>query len=328
MFVYLLPVLLIFGLVISENSTNITVQVSSNGSDTPSCIQDNTSCKTMLYVLNQISLRSKGFHRNTSITVNITCNQIIKTRPHFNFASSFPLSIRVIGHNNTSIVFKNFFSGLIITQKSKSKFNWAWIGFKIFTHYLFPSSMDHTNMNSLLICNCKIMFLRLSISYTRNVIIDSTEFGSNFGQCPSIHVMVNSEPFRSSITFSNNNFSNCEILNYLIFVSFNTIDSDSSLSIINCTFMKMRDYHDQINNNHDARIISVKTQKHACRVTINGSRFIGNNKVKILTVNAFPKKDHEHIPVILHGLVIINNTETSELVKMNWHANSIGGVDS
>ena len=110
MFLYLLPVhlsLLIFGLVISENSTKFTVQVSVNGSDTPSCIQSNMSCKTMVYVLDQIADMSKNFHQNTSITVNITFNQIIKYQHRYKFASSFPLSIRLIGHNNASIEVKN-----------------------------------------------------------------------------------------------------------------------------------------------------------------------------------------------------------------------------
>ena len=139
MFLYLLPVhlsLLIFGLVISENTTNITVQVSVNGSDTPSCIQNNTSCKTMMYVLDRIANMSKNFHQNTSITVNITFNQIIKLDHHYRFASSFPLSIRLIGHNNTSIRVTNV-AYPNISQESESEFNWTWIGFTIFSH-LYP----------------------------------------------------------------------------------------------------------------------------------------------------------------------------------------------
>ena len=161
MFVYLLPVhlsLLIFGLVISENSTNITVQVSVNGSDTPSCIQNNTSCKTIMYVLGQISHMSKTFDQSTSVTINIACNQFIEGYDPYKFTSSFPLSIRLIGHNNASIVVQDIVY-LVISQESKSEFNWVWIGVIIFT----DSSPIHTtsrlgslNVNSLVIFNCKL----------------------------------------------------------------------------------------------------------------------------------------------------------------------------
>ena len=160
MFIYLLPVLLIFGLVMSENTTNITVQVSVNGSDTPSCIQNNTSCETMLYVLERISHMSKSFHQNTSITVDITCDQIIQRHDPYKFASSFPLSVRLIGHNNASIVFDQFVF-LVISQESYSEFNWAWIGFAInFTRHLpigVTSQLRHFNVNFLTIRSCKIM---------------------------------------------------------------------------------------------------------------------------------------------------------------------------
>ena len=136
MTVYLLSVhlsLLIFGLVISENTTNITVQVNANGSDTPSCIQNNTSCKTMLYVLDRIANMSKNFHQSTSVTINITCNQIIESMEPYKFTSSFPLSVRLLGHNNASIVL-DYNNLIILSEESENQFNWTWIGFTIFTY--------------------------------------------------------------------------------------------------------------------------------------------------------------------------------------------------
>ena len=201
MFVYLLPVhlsLLIFGLVMSENSTNITVQVSANGSDTPSCIQDNMSCKTMLYVLDQISNMSKNFHQSTSVTINIACNQIIESLDPYKFTSSFPLSVRLIGHNNASIVLN--YNNLIIL--SENQFNWTWIGFTIFTYTY--GVLLHENMDSFAMRNCKIMTIKLTISNAHNVVIDSTEFRGAFERnslCPSITVITVSHS--TSITLSN-----------------------------------------------------------------------------------------------------------------------------
>ena len=134
----------------------------------------------MVYVLDRIADMSKNFHQNTSITVNITFNQIIKYQHRYKFASSFPLSIRLIGHNNTSIEVKNM-SYLVIYQeyKSESEFNWAWIGFTIFKH-IHPDiqkSITHINMNYLVIHNCKIMTIEsLVITGARNAVINSTEF--------------------------------------------------------------------------------------------------------------------------------------------------------
>ena len=241
MFVYLLPVhlsLLIFGLVISENTTNVTVQVSANGSDTPSCIQNNTSCKTMMYVLDRISNMSKNFHQNTSITVKIACSQIIESHDPYKFASSFPLSVRLIGHNNISIVFKEIVH-LTIVQESESEFKWAWIGFTIFAYdvpFEITSVLRYENMNYLAVHNCKIVNTTLTIINTRSIVIDSTEFGTNFGGnslCPSIDVTTVTHS--TSFTFSNNNFSTCECPTYMALVTFYITEDDSNLTIINCT---------------------------------------------------------------------------------------------
>ena len=105
---------------------------------------------------------SKHFHQNTSITVEITCNQIIERSDTYmypyTFASSFPLNIRLIGHNNASISVKDM-AYLTIDQESESEFNWAWIGFTIFTR--IRGIIWHVNMNSLVIRNCKIMTTQL-----------------------------------------------------------------------------------------------------------------------------------------------------------------------
>ena len=160
-----------------------------------------------------------------------------------------------------------------------------------------------------------------------NIVIDSTEFGTNFGRkwiCPYIEVSHS-----TSFTFSNNNFSNCKFPNFMAIVSFD-ITKNSNLAIINCTFMKVVAYPsmqvtntNEINNNQDTRIISVNTQEDQDSVlTINESRFIANSIVKVLTVQALPKVNTYHVIVILHGLILINNTATSELVEMNCYTTS------
>ena len=323
MFVYLLPVLLIFGLVMSKNSMFITMQVSDNGSDTPSCIQNNTSCKTMLYVLDRISHMSKYFHQNTSITVNITCNQIIErygpNRYLYRFASSFPLSIRLIGHNKARIAFKQVVY-LTIDQESKGEFNLAWIGFTISAYYSpfeTTSVLRHEHMNSLTIFNCKIMTINLTITNTHNVVIDSTEFKGEFGRnspCPSITVSHS-----TSFTFSNNIFSTCTFHNYEA-MAFGITEHNSNLTITKCTFMEVTSFHHFINdlNKQDTRILLVNTEKDVTSVlNINESCFIRNSKVKLLTVHALPEKANYHVSVILTGLDIINNAGTSALVEIN-----------
>ena len=332
MFIYLLPVihlsLLIFGLVTSENSTNITVQVSVNGSDTPSCIQNNTSCKTMLYVLDRISHMSKYFHQNTNVTVNVACNQsILFCYMPYKFASSFPLSIRLIGHNNTSIVFKGR-DCLTINQESESEFNWAWIGFTIFS-FIAPSNSlrlsenTYENINSLTILNCKIRTTTLTITNAHNVVIDSTEIGGAIlggnSLCPSISVTTVSHS--TSITLSNNNFSTCTLYNHDAtsnIVSFDITKPNSYLTITKCVFTEVIGYHDDKFNNQVNTILLVNMQKliHPT-LTIDESRFIRNSEVKLLTVNALPEIGLYHVSVLLHRVVIIKNTATSSLVEIN-----------
>ena len=336
MFIYLLPVsLLIFELVTSENTTNITVQVSANGSDTPSCIQNNTSCKTLMYVLDQIANVSKKFHQNTSITVNIACNQIIERDYQYNFTSSFPLSIRLIGHNNTSISFKKkFFSietlDLTISQESKSEFNWAWIGFTISVTYCSDigifSQLGHLNMNTLAICNCKIMSIRLPITNTRNVVIDNTEFGGACGINFPCSVITVSQSL--SVTFSNSKFSACQFDNFEDVVTFDITEHNSNITIIKCMFTElMGDHIANERNNQDTSILLAIMHKDVTSVlTINESRFIRNNKGKLLTVNALPEIDDYHVGVLLHGLDIINNTATLDLVEFNHYAVTFGSI--
>ena len=341
MFIYLLPVihlsLLIFGLVISENSTNITVQVNANGSDTPSCIQNNTSCKTMLYVLDRIVNMSKHFYQNTSITVYITCNQIIELYSFepYKFVSSYPLSIRLIGHNNTSIAFKQIVLGcLIIAKASYSELDWAWIGFTFFTYsapFDTTSLLGHVNIDTLAICNCKIMNNTVIINDARNIVIDRTEFGTKLGRkwlCSSVHVKA--ESHSTSFKFSNNNFSNCKFPYFKALVSFDIRKDDSNLTIINCTFTEVIAYYhtNEINMDKDTRIIFVTMQeKIKSALTINESHFTGNSKVKVLTVHTFSELGNYYVSVLLHGLVIINNTATSALVEINSYTLEFGSLN-
>ena len=110
------------------------------------------------------------------------------------------------------------------------------------------------------------------------------------------------------------------------------ITKNSNLAIINCTFTKVVAYPsmqttntNEINNNQDTSIISVNTQEGQDSVlTINESRFIANSVVKVLTVQALPKVHTNHLIVLLHGLILINNTATSELVEINCYTTSNG----
>ena len=239
---------------------------------------------------------------------------------HYKFASFFPLSISLVGDNNTSIVFEELVY-LTIEQQLASEFNWAWIDFTIIhVYYSFfdvTSRLWHINTNSLAIRNCKLIAFTLKITNTGNVVIDSSEFRGNFGKnslCPSITVMSVSQ-----FIFSNNKFSTCTFQYYEAVVQFDITEHDSNLTIIKCTFTEVIGYRPAYNiNNQDKGIFSVNTEKDVTSVlTINESRFIRNSKVKLLTVHALPEKANYHVSVILTGLDIINNAGTSALVEIN-----------
>ena len=189
----------------------------------------------------------------------------------------FPLSTRLIGHNNASIEFDETVY-LIIVQESFSEFNWAWIGFTIYTYTSGPSILWHENVNSLAIHNCIIITTKLQVTNAHNIVIDSTEFRGTFGGnsfCLRITVIAESQ--RTSFTFSNSKFSTCKFKNYGALVTFNIMQDDSSLTIVNCTFMEVIGF--SISENKDTRFISVNTQKDITAVlTINESSFIGNSK--------------------------------------------------
>ena len=170
-------------------------------------------------------------------------------------------------------------------------------------------------MDSFAIRNCKIMTIKLLITNTRNVVIDSTEFRGAFERnslCPSITIITVSHS--TSITLSNNNFSTCTLYNDDTIVEFDITEHQSYLTITKRTFTEVIGYLFQ--EIKDFRVILVNMPKDkASELTINESRFIRNSKVKILTVYAFSVGNYD-VSVLLHGLDIVNNTATSALVEI------------
>ena len=100
----LFHVLLMLGLLEACSSYKlhkVTIQVSDSGLDDPSCLQNEKACKTLTYVLS--NLPNITAHQSTSVTVNVTCNQTIKTDSCYSFSQDYYMSVRIISHNKAYI---------------------------------------------------------------------------------------------------------------------------------------------------------------------------------------------------------------------------------
>ena len=203
----LFHVLLILGLLGACSSyalRNITIQVSDSGLDEPSCLQNETACKTLTYVLGKLPKIS--FHQSTSITVNITCNQTIKTDSSYSFPKYHYLSVRIVSHNKAYIILN---SSMEIIHYDPSYNNyWAWIGVGFISST--NSSINHDSIKSLVILDCRIMKVDWKFMNMRNLVINNSEFGQ-VDICPTLQILFLS--FQLHFIFSNNTVSDCSIKN-------------------------------------------------------------------------------------------------------------------
>ena len=197
-------------------SNNITVNVSEEGLDDPSCILAIKHCHTLTYALGQISNMSRNISHNTKVTVNVADNQTIKESFSYTFFSKVFLNIKVVGLNNAFIIFENDDANLDINQNLTSDCcEWAWQEVGFIKHWTGPLPRDepsldlkHTGskLSSLAILNCTIISeLFVVIVNMTNLVINDTTIGQ-VGICPLITII---QSFGSSIVISNSNCSTC-----------------------------------------------------------------------------------------------------------------------
>ena len=130
----------------SSNTQHITIRVSDIGRDDPSCMQNGGTCKTLSYVLDELSTAS--FNQSTVITVHITCNQTIANYSQRYLSPQHFLSVSIIGHNKSCITLYSSMSLTIAREAISNDTNWAWIGLVFIsgTDYTIDLKIRHINL--------------------------------------------------------------------------------------------------------------------------------------------------------------------------------------
>ena len=321
---HILLVFLLSGTCSSSYTQHITIQVSDTGVDEPSCMQNGETCKTLTYVLNELSNFNQSSTAITVITVNITCNQTIKKDPACLLSSKYFLSVKIVGHNEAYISLNSSITIINYAIGNDMNVNWAWIGLG------FISDRDHTNLNirhhlfnSLAILNCSIMTGEWEFDNIQNSVIKSSTFGQ-VETCPTLSIL-----FAYRFTFSNNTISDCSTDKSIL--NFNAMQvtppNCSYVAIMNCTFTKLKGIkttgevastsnQKNIMLQADSKLISVNTKNHFI-LSINKSRFI-DNKYLILVSQIVYHSDGVHpkrVILDVYDTIMRNNLVTSVLVE-------------
>ena len=121
------------GFLLAHVCGQLTIQVSEHGLDTPSCLQNEITCKTLTYVLWELAtVNSKTA---SSVTVIVTYNQTISTANKYNYnISSSVRSMTITGNKELFINFRRSGSLRITHGSSTAGLNWTWtkLGFAWF----------------------------------------------------------------------------------------------------------------------------------------------------------------------------------------------------
>ena len=320
--------------------SNITAQVSSNGSDDPSCLQSSKSCSTLMYALSRLQNMSGIFCQNTSVVVNVTYNQTISKALEYKFSSLFALNVTVISNNRAFINFENR-SILEISQETDCELHWAWIGlgFHRKSHYR-PMVLDvyQVNIVSLAILNCKILAAKLEATDSQKIFISNTVFGSGQnGFCPIF--LVKTETCDVLFIFTNNTYSSCQhpnskipLLGIIVGGRYLTVQAEIS----NCRFVGLKsishyreysypkqsatsrfanDQSDQISSHVliSSEILNSNCQAARIEVSILQTYFIGNYQMTLMSVSDVIGVHHT-VRVRIDHLVITNNRVSTALV--------------
>ena len=234
---------------------NIIVQVSDNGLDVPSCIQLHGNnlrpCKTLTYVLGQMS--TSRFYNNTSIAININSNQTISLRHTYHFNFPVTLDVEVVGHNGTFINFKK--KSLLEICGSDSYISWTWASIGLgFMQSYGDQAIDSTGLvlvqrGLLFLATFKVKVLSISwhIIDTPTVVISYTYFGQGNVFCPllSVNFGSNFDDVATFTLFKANNFSFCQMndaKDRLAILKINLKKYKTTFKLLNNTFTGLNYY--------------------------------------------------------------------------------------
>ena len=310
----------------SSNTQHISIRVSDIGRDDPSCMQNGGTCKTLSYVLDELSTAS--YNQSTVITVNITCNQTIANYPQHYLSPQHFLSVSIIGHNKSYITLYSSMSLTIAHDAISNDTNWAWIGLAFISGTNQTDlKIHHRSFNSLAILNCSIMTAEWDFEKIRDLLINSSKFGQT-GTCPTLRSYFEFEQVH--FTFSNNTISDCSTDKSILLLFSTKLSLECTyLSIVNCTFTKLKGITTTNPNTvlqSDFKLIFVETMS-AIVVSINSSHFIDNKALILASIIL----DFYHYTISaklnIYDTTIRNNSASSVLVEFN-HRSSTFNLDS
>ena len=241
----------ILGLVHMVSTTGLTVQVSEHGRDEQSCLHNRYPCKTLTYALWLIEKANLSYA--SSVIVNVTSNQTIKTTHTYNFSSSLVRNVTVIGCNKSFLSFQDVGSFQIMHTPSSSNlksensvFFWTWIDLGFASICPQDATCDKPTLKHNGLCNdtvnffqCKFISIGLNIAGIQDITFNSSVFGST-GLCPSVCIN-NPENFddnegTGTIKLSYNDFQNCVLSSKSLCILDITNARHTSTIIVNNTW--------------------------------------------------------------------------------------------
>ena len=303
----------------SSNTQHITIRVSYTGVDDPSCMQNGETCKTLSYVLDQLTTAS--FNQSTVITVNITCNQTIANYSRRYLSPHHFLSVSIIGHSKSYITLYSSMSLRIAHDNISNDTNWAWIGLAFIsgTNHTGDLKIQHKSFNSLTILNCSIMTAEWGFEEIRNLVINNSKFGQT-RTCPTLYVGFEFQEV--NFTFSNNSVSDCSADDIILLLfSVKSSRKFAYLTIVNCTFIGINRSREVATSNNpntalqkDFNLISVDTISPII-VSISSSHFIDNKELVLVSIimDLYPRS----AKLKIYDTAIRNNSAPSVLVEFN-----------
>ena len=291
----------------------ITIQVSDTGIDNRSCTRNGESCESLTYVLDRLS--TIEYHQSTVVTINVTCNQTVKSE----YKTSLNLSVRIVGHNKACIILSSSLSISYGGTHNGSYFGWIGLGFVSNTNAsLF---IIHSHFDTLVMLNCRIMSAGWKFFNAKNVSIKNSEFGP-VHLCPTLHISRTN----GLVNFFNNSITNCYTENKIFHLAVmrSTPDKYSylNLNIVDCTFTRLkgikRDSGITTTEIHkfqkDPKLFSVDTEGNF-NFSINKCEFIHNYQLTIVLVNVHKSGKYSmNVQLNVLKTTIRNNMATSVLV--------------
>ena len=266
----LILLIAVFNGCVSEYS-QLTIQVSESGHDKLSCLQEpQHACKTLVYVLNQMSNSTFNPLVVSEMLINVTYNQTIHQKLlEVNLHFQYMQKVSVVGCNNAFIIFKYAGSFLQISQLSGYALQWSWIelGFTCTGRSKVHNELDIPRiimlfLNTLEVYKCNFISVTLRFDESiqgPSIVISENVFG-NSEFCPIVKFVIT-----SSAIVANNSFENCRVIESpLLRIQAN----NNSVKILNNSFTNL-------STKISTSAISIIGT--TVGISIQNNRFIGNS---------------------------------------------------